>query len=99
MIDALCQSMQQGISRDDLAAGFHGWLADAACLVAQQTGVSRVALTGGCFQNALLSRLVAQRLREAGFHPYLHRKVPCNDGGLAVGQAAFAARPFKREAG
>ena len=47
-------------------------------------------LTGGCFQNALLSEMAIRRLRTDGFEVYWHRRVPPNDGGIALGQAAYA---------
>ncbi|GAA4644093.1 hypothetical protein GCM10023115_20530 [Pontixanthobacter gangjinensis] len=99
MLETLCESALQGVSTDELAGGFHVWLSKAACLVARRAGISKVVLTGGCFQNALLCGLVAKDLREAGFEPFMHRKIPCNDGGLAVGQAAFAASPLTQEEG
>lgn len=97
MLEALCESVLAGVSTDDLAGGFHVWLSKAACIVARGADVRKVVLTGGCFQNALLCELVARDLREAGFQPYPHRKIPSNDGGLAVGQAAFAASPLMQE--
>lgn len=75
------------------AARFHSTLAEVAVEVAQRistgsvTGIPDVALTGGCFQNRLLSELTIDRLRAAGFHPIWHRQVPPNDGGIALGQA------------
>ncbi len=51
-----------------------------------------VILTGGCFQNAALATLASARLAAAGFRVVRHRRVPPNDGGLAVGQALAAAR-------
>jgi len=54
--------------------------------------VEQVALTGGCFQNALLTELAAGRLRKEGFRVFTHRLAPPNDGGLAAGQLLAAAR-------
>jgi len=51
----------------------------------------RVALTGGCFQNRLLTERTAQRLSKAGFTVLLHRQVPPNDGGISLGQVMVAA--------
>ena len=58
--------------------------------IARETGVQTVALTGGCFQNRLLLGLCVPRLEAAGFRVLLHRQVPCNDGGLSLGQATLA---------
>jgi len=78
-----------------LAGRIHAALADAileACRrVRQATGLGSVALTGGCFESALLTDLAAERLEQAGFEVLLHGRVPPGDGGLAVGQAAVAA--------
>jgi hydrogenase maturation protein HypF len=45
-------------------------------------------LTGGCFQNKYLTERAVRRLREDGFRPYWHQRVPTNDGGIALGQIA-----------
>ena len=50
-----------------------------------------VALSGGVFQNKLLLERVSEQLRVAGYSVLMHRRIPCNDGGLALGQAAVAA--------
>jgi hydrogenase maturation protein HypF len=50
-----------------------------------------VVLTGGCFQNARLTESAVAALRAAGHEPIWHRRVPPNDGGIALGQAAWAA--------
>ncbi len=50
-----------------------------------------VVLTGGVFQNALFTRLILDQLADIGLPVWTHRRIPANDGGLAVGQAAVAA--------
>jgi len=66
-------------------------LAAVAAAAARRLGEDAVALTGGCLQNRLLSEMLRSRLLAAGLDPILHRRIPPNDGGLAVGQAAIAA--------
>ena len=53
--------------------------------------VDAVVLSGGVFMNALLSAEANTRLNDDGFRVYRHRLVPCNDGGLSLGQLAIAA--------
>jgi hydrogenase maturation protein HypF len=96
---ALVQADRDGASAARLAAGFHEALVDAIIAVAARTGIARVLLTGGCFQNGLLTAQTVFRLRQAGFEPYWHHRIPANDGGLAVGQAVFAAQPLIEETG
>ena len=54
-------------------------------------GLDAVALSGGCFSNAILSEESAERLARDGFRVYRHHHVPPNDGGLSLGQLAVAA--------
>ena len=56
----------------------------------KETGLSRVVLSGGTFQNRYLLERLPERLRELGFSVYHHRRVSCNDEGLSLGQAAIA---------
>lgn len=90
-----------GSDVSQLAYAFHLGLSEvveAACLAARQrTGVSTVALTGGCYQNTLLLALCVNRLREQGFVVLTHSLVPPNDGGIALGQAVVAAHRPERE--
>ncbi len=51
-----------------------------------------VVLSGGCFQNRLLTRLVSERLERAGHRVFIPRRFPPNDGGISVGQAFLTAR-------
>ena len=79
-----------------IAARFHGTLADVIARVCERirarTAVSAVALSGGVFQNAWLLDASISALEARGFEVYTHGRVPPNDGGLALGQAAIAAR-------
>lgn len=81
------------VSRAELAAGFHTTMAIAIHEMVQRlsslTGVRKVALSGGVFQNMTLLRQV-YNLLEKDFIVLLNRKVPPNDGGLALGQAVIA---------
>ena len=73
-----------------IAARFHAALADLALAWAHQAGLPDVVLSGGCFQNALLTARVQEKLAGAGFHVHRHRVFPPNDGGISLGQAAVA---------
>jgi hydrogenase maturation protein HypF len=94
LLSGLVTARRAGTPAEDLAAAFHEALAEAIVAVARCERIEHVLLTGGCFQNARLTARAILRLREAGFTPHWHHRVPPNDGGLAVGQAAFAVRPL-----
>ncbi len=84
-----------GEDPDRLACLFHEALAqmaaEAAIRTGAEAGIRTAALSGGCYQNLLLTRLTAEKLRQAGFKVLLHSQIPPNDGGIALGQAAAAA--------
>jgi len=92
LIESLIKERDEGSGPGRIAYRFHLALADLIGQIAGRAALPRVALTGGCFQNALLLRLVRRRLEEAGFTVYTHRQVPPNDGGLSLGQAVVAAK-------
>ena len=59
-------------------------------LIARESGITQVALSGGVFQNRLLLKLATSALEREGFSVLTHHLVPCNDGGISLGQAVIA---------
>ena len=57
----------------------------------EQSGLTDVALSGGCFQNMLLLKGLTAALEQDGFRVWRHRRVSCTDEGLALGQMMIAA--------
>ncbi len=98
LVEGVLEDLQRGIKPGIIAGRFHNALVEAILAVAQAVGERRVALTGGCFQNRLLTERATRRLSEAGFEVLLHRQVPPNDGGISLGQVAVAAARLEREA-
>jgi len=93
-----------GAPPEGIAAAFHGTLAAAFAAMAgrirRKTGLNRVVLSGGCFQNRLLTEGAVAALRRARFEVFTHAKVPANDGAISLGQAVVAAATIRaRDAG
>ena len=91
MIEAILRDASSAGKPADSARRFHVTLAEAITEVARRRALERVVLTGGCFQNVLLTEFTVDRLRCAGFRVYVHQRIPPNDGGIAAGQLAVAA--------
>jgi hydrogenase maturation protein HypF len=94
LIRAVVDDVRRGVCSGSIAARFHNALAAAVvegCLWLRETeGLNLVALSGGCFQNRRLLELTRAGLERAGFRVLAHRRVPPNDGGVSLGQAAVA---------
>jgi hydrogenase maturation protein HypF len=95
LIRAVTDDLAAGVDRAVIAARFHNGVAAAtvsACrILSERHGLQTVALSGGVFQNMLLTARVTAQLAAAGFTVLTHSRVPCNDGGISFGQAAVAA--------
>jgi hydrogenase maturation protein HypF len=91
---AVIGDLHQGISKGLISSKVHNTVArmiDEMCrLTADETGINQVALSGGVFQNRLLLRKAVSLLESSGFQVFTHRQVPCNDGGISLGQAVIA---------
>lgn len=87
-------NLQKGISPSVLAACFHTTLASATAdvvkLISSATGIKKVALSGGVWQNITLLTATIKLLNKSGLNCYIHHQVPPNDGGLSLGQAIVA---------
>ncbi len=89
-----------GIPAPLIAARFHNGLAAGVLTVCRrlraERGLDIVALSGGVFQNLLLLERCVGALEEGGFRILLHGRVPPNDGGISLGQAAVAGARDRR---
>ena len=94
LVVALASDRAAGVDRALLALAFHDSFGRAAAAlaatVASDSGLDVVALTGGVFQNALLTEVVESALTALGLRVLTHSLIPPNDGGISVGQAAIA---------
>ena len=95
LVESVLGDLSRGVERGIMAARFHNALVEAIVAVAQEIGEPNVALSGGCFQNRLLTEHAATRLTQAGFRVLLHRHVPPNDGCISLGQVVVAAVRLK----
>jgi hydrogenase maturation protein HypF len=88
VLEAVVEDVRAGVAPAVIGARFHRAVADliVALADAESAGTRTVALSGGVFQNTLLLRLAQDGLRRKGFEVISHRRVPPNDGGIALGQ-------------
>ncbi|MGE0816146.1 MAG: carbamoyltransferase HypF [Vicinamibacterales bacterium] len=85
---AVIDDVETGTPTGVVAARFHNALAEILVAVARALGETRLLLTGGCFQNRVLTEAAITRLTAAGVRPYWHQRLPPNDGGISAGQIA-----------
>ncbi|GAA3109160.1 carbamoyltransferase HypF [Pseudonocardia yunnanensis] len=100
LVRAVVADLRAGTAAPLIAARFHAGLHDAlaaaAVRAAAGAGLDVVALSGGVFQNLRLLHGVSRRLTEAGLRVLVHSRMPCNDGGISLGQVAVAAATSAR---
>lgn len=79
-----------------ISAKFHNTIArmmvNTSLLIREETRINTVVLSGGCFQNRVLLKKSIELLKREGFKVYTHSNVPCNDGGISLGQAIVGGR-------
>ncbi|MGC1283781.1 MAG: carbamoyltransferase HypF, partial [Streptosporangiaceae bacterium] len=95
LIRAVVEDLAAGTAPGVVAGRFHngvaGLITDCCLLLRERHGLSTVALSGGVFQNLLLLQATIARLERHGFDVMVHSRIPCNDGGISLGQAVVAA--------
>jgi hydrogenase maturation protein HypF len=95
-IQQLCYDLSRGIAPGIISAKFHNTVIEASYQailnISRESGIKKIVLSGGTFQNKFLFESLETKLRKDTFAVYSHAKVPCNDGGLALGQLAIAAK-------
>jgi hydrogenase maturation protein HypF len=95
LVAAVAGDLAAGAAVGTIAARFHNGVVDVlarACAAGRdETGLGTVALSGGVFQNVVLTSRLAARLRADGFAVLTHHRVPPNDAGISLGQVAIAA--------
>jgi hydrogenase maturation protein HypF len=93
-VRAILEDIKGRVAVPVMARKFHNTLAivvEGLCRnIRDDHGTTKVALSGGVFQNMLFLDLCHQRLEKAGFQVLIHRRVPPNDGGICLGQALIA---------
>jgi hydrogenase maturation protein HypF len=97
MVAEILADVERNAKPESMARRFHNTLAEMIVRVAAENVALPVVLSGGCFQNRLLTELTIARLEAVGAKVYWHQRVPPNDGGIALGQVVAAARQLKFE--
>lgn len=94
LIAQMADDATSGTPAPIMSARFHNSMAtivaDTVEIAANRTGIGTVGLTGGCFQNRLLTEKSIEYLTKKGLKTIIHEAVPPNDGGIAIGQVASA---------
>jgi len=90
---AILEDVNHGVTKTEISSCFHHTVAHMVVrmcqTLARNTGINKVALSGGVFQNRLLLRLTSDYLEKTGLKVITHREVPANDGGISLGQAVI----------
>ncbi len=94
IVRGIVRDMQSGLSVPLISRRFHSSLIHILSELCEQirkdTDLNRVVLSGGVFQNALLLEGMIRNLEKRHFQVFTHCLVPCNEGGISLGQVMIA---------
>ena len=94
VVSQVAEDVKNGVNKGVVSVKFHNWVANALLEMAQKArkthGLETVALSGGVFCNRYLADRMIRLLKSDGFFVLFKRRVPANDGGISLGQAAIA---------
>lgn len=92
MVVEIMSDVSDGVSQPVMARKFHNSMVESMVRMARYAGEEKIVLSGGCFQNKLLTESAVTRLRQEGYRVYWHQRIPPNDGGISLGQIVAASR-------
>lgn len=94
IIKAMAYDISSNTLKEIIAKKFHNTIINftikLCIMLRERYGLEKVALSGGVFQNKILLEGIYEGLRKAGFKVYINKEVPCNDGGVSLGQIVIA---------
>jgi hydrogenase maturation protein HypF len=96
LINSIVYDLNKNVPASIISARFHNSVAEIVMklctILREEYNLSTIVLSGGVWQNLTLFRKTLELMREHSFTVLTHRQVPCNDGGISLGQAVIAAR-------
>jgi hydrogenase maturation protein HypF len=90
MVEEILEDKSNNINVSSISQKFHNTICRIILDIAERIGENKIILSGGCFQNAILTENTIKLLQENNFSVYWHQRIPPNDGGISLGQIAAA---------
>ena len=98
-VEDIVNDIKKNVSTEIISARFHNTLIEAifqkVVKIHEKSGLQKVVLSGGCFQNKILFHRLKEKLKDKGFLTFSGNNIPVNDGGVALGQLVIAANRTK----
>lgn len=91
MVSSIIEEIKNEVDKGLISKKFHNTIVDVILkvvnLISEERGIKKVALSGGVFQNDYILENTIREIEKSGLEVYTNRLVPCNDGGISLGQA------------